>query len=125
MSASNTVVWIDIPTLDLERARQFYTAVLGAEVTLQNHEGFEFAMLPHAQDNVSGCLFKSPDAHPSQTGVLVYLNVDGRMTQAVEGVRANGGTVVTDKHQIGPYGWRAVINDTEGNRIALHSQSDS
>lgn len=125
MSATNTVVWIDIPARDLERARAFYSAVLGADVTKQAHEGFQFAMLPHAEESVSGCIFVSPEAHPSETGVLVYLNVNGRMAEAVEAVRSNGGRVVTDKHEIGPYGYRAVIVDTEGNRVALHSQANS
>ena len=34
---------------------------------------------------------------------------------------ANGGEVMQPKHQIGPYGYRAVVIDSEGNRIALHS----
>jgi hypothetical protein len=37
-------------------------------------------------------------------------------------VREHGGKVVVDKEPIGPYGFRAVIMDSEGNRIALHSQ---
>jgi predicted enzyme related to lactoylglutathione lyase len=28
-----------------------------------------------------------------------------------------------DKHQIGPHGFRAIIVDSEGNRIALHSSA--
>jgi len=29
--------------------------------------------------------------------------------------------VLQPKHPIGPYGFRAVVLDSEGNRIALHS----
>ena len=29
--------------------------------------------------------------------------------------------VLEEKHAIGQYGWRAIIKDSEGNRIALHS----
>jgi predicted enzyme related to lactoylglutathione lyase len=32
-----------------------------------------------------------------------------------------GGEVVQDTHQIGNFGMRAVIKDSEGNKIALHS----
>jgi hypothetical protein len=34
----------------------------------------------------------------------------------------NGGKILNAKHQIGPYGFRAVIQDSEGNQIALHSK---
>jgi len=51
----------------------------------------------------------------------VYLNVDGRMKAAVEAASSNGGRVVEAAHAIGPHGLRAVIIDSEGNRIALHS----
>jgi len=29
--------------------------------------------------------------------------------------------VVEPRHSIGAYGFRAIIDDTEGNRVALHS----
>ena len=31
------------------------------------------------------------------------------------------GKVIKPKHPIGPYGHRAIILDSEGNRVALHS----
>jgi hypothetical protein len=33
-------------------------------------------------------------------------------------VRANGGKVLEEKTQIGPHGFRTLIVDSEGNRIA-------
>jgi predicted enzyme related to lactoylglutathione lyase len=35
-----------------------------------------------------------------------------------------GGKVVQEIHSIGPHGFRAIILDSEGNRIALHSETD-
>ena len=49
------------------------------------------------------------------------MNANGRLDQAIAAVEANSGKVIQPKHQIGPYGFRAVIQDSEGNRIALHS----
>ena len=34
---------------------------------------------------------------------------------------ADGGQVVKTKHAIGPHGYRAIVLDSEGNRVALHS----
>lgn len=121
MSMNNTICWTDIPVKNLDRAIQFYSAVLGAAVNKQSVPGMEFGLLPHANENVSGCLCIMEDNQPSEQGPLVYLSVEGRLDQAVQAVAKNGGKVLKDKQQIGPYGFRAIIRDSEGNRIALHS----
>ncbi|MEJ2564575.1 MAG: VOC family protein [Gammaproteobacteria bacterium] len=120
---SNQIVWVDIPVDDLDRAIKFYAAVLDAEVTKQAYPGFALGLLPNAGSGVSGCLFKSQDNRPSRQGPLIYLNVNGRLDAAVTAAGANGGTVLQGKHQIGEYGFRAMVLDSEGNRIALHSVS--
>jgi predicted enzyme related to lactoylglutathione lyase len=118
---ANQVVWLDIPVLDLDRAIRFYSAVLGAPVKKEEHPGMAMGILPHAEHEVSGCLFKSEGEKPADHGPLVYFNAQGRLDQAVAAVEANGGKVLKPKHAIGPYGFRAVILDSEGNRVALHS----
>jgi uncharacterized protein len=118
-------VWVDIPVSDIDRAITFYSKVLGAAVTKEGGDGFVFGLFPHADTNVSGCLYK-PDADnaPSTTGPLVYLNATGRLKQAVQAIQSGGGKVVKDIHPIGPHGFRAIFIDTEGNRIALHSPTN-
>ena len=123
MSSGNTVCWVDIPTTDLDRAIRFYSALLGQAVNKQSEHGMSFGLLPHAGSNVSGCLIKSDDHRPSEHGPMIYLSVDGRMDAAIEAVGANGGKVIKPKHAIGPYGHKAVIADSEGNRVALHAKN--
>lgn len=120
---SNQIVWIDIPVVNLDRAIAFYSEVLDVDVTKEESQDFVFGLLPHTENNVSGCLYvpAAGDNAPSQTGPLIYLNAEGRLAEAVQAVRSNGGEVLQDKHQIGPYGWRAIVLDSEGNRIALHA----
>jgi hypothetical protein len=120
---NNTLCWTDIPVTDLARAMQFYGAVLGKPIAKESGPGFEFGLLPHADQNASGCLVTSKDNRPSENGPLIYLSVEGRMDPAVEAVRTKGGAVLQEKHSIGPHGYRAVIRDSEGNRIALHSHT--
>jgi len=121
----NRVVWFDVPVTDLDRAVRFYSAVLGAAVKKQEMPGMTFAVLPHEGDEVSGCLTPGGcdgnDNKPSMQGPLLYFNCQGRLDQAIAAVAANGGKVLQPKHQIGPYGSRAVVADSEGNRVALHS----
>ncbi len=120
---ANQIVWCDIPVKDLDRAIRFYSAVLGAPVKKQQCEGMSFGLLPHAGEGaISGCLSPSSEGNePSSRGALIYLNCGGRLDQAVAAVEPNGGKVLKPKHQIGPHGFRAIVLDSEGNRIALHS----
>ncbi len=119
------LVWCDIPVTDLDRAVRFYSAVLGAAVQRQEFEGMKFALLPYEQGAVSGCLTPGCPGEktnrPSAQGPLLYLNCQGRLDQAIAAVTANGGKVLQPRHQIGPHGYRAIVLDSEGNRIALHS----
>lgn len=117
---ANPIVWCDIPVLDLDRAVRFYTAVLGQDVKKHENAGVVMGVLPHDDGEVGGCLLSS-DAKPADQGVMIYLNVDGRLDDAIGAAAAHGGKVVQPKHQIGPFGFRAIVIDSEGNRIALHS----
>jgi predicted enzyme related to lactoylglutathione lyase len=120
------VVWFDVPVLDLDRAIAFYTAVLGEEVLKQEMgPGFVMGLLPGEEEVFGGCLYVSDETKPTDQGTMQYFNVNGRLRAAVEAAKANGGVVRSDVEQIGPWGYRAIVLDSEGNRIALHSQTDS
>jgi predicted enzyme related to lactoylglutathione lyase len=107
--------------LDLERAIKFYSAVLGQAVKPQEFPGMTAGILPHNDGEVGGCLLVSAEEKPPGKGVMIYLNANGRLDDAVAAVAPNGGKVVQAKHPIGPFGFRAIIVDSEGNRVALHS----
>ena len=119
--AHNQCVWFDIPCLELKRAVQFYEAVLNCKT--EPIPGMQGAVLPHANDDVSGCLFVREGETPSASGPLMYLNANGRLDDAITKTQAHGGKLVKAKHAIGPYGFIAVILDSEGNRVALHSMT--
>ena len=118
---ANQIVWCDIPVLDLERAAKFYSAVLGQPVKKEDFPGMTVGILPHDDGEVGGCLLKGAGETPSDNGIMIYLNANGRLDDAIAAVTANGGKVVQAKHAIGPFGFRAIILDSEGNRVALHS----
>ena len=119
---SHRFVWVDIPVRDLDRAIGFYAAVLGTPVTREGGPGFSFGLLAHSGSDVAGCLYLADDDNaPSPRGPLVYLNVDGRIADAERAVTAAGGQVLKATHAIGPHGYRVIVLDSEGNRVALHS----
>ena len=126
--SADTLCWTDIPVANLDRAIKFYSAILGKEVRKMSETGFEYGLLPHEEQNASGCLCVDGDSvgdknQPSETGPLIYLSVEGRLNEAVEAARVSGGRVLQERQQIGPHGVRAIIIDSEGNRLALHSSA--
>lgn len=123
-SLHNRAVWFDIPVADLDRAAAFYRAVLAIDVQKQEFDGFAFCFLAHDQGN-GGCLVPGAEGITSTGGILVYLNVDRRIRAAMVEVERCGGKVQDPVHPIGPHGFRAIVEDSEGNRIALHSTVDA
>jgi len=97
----NTVCWADIPVRNLDRAIAFYSAVLGAEVTREGEGDFIFGLLPHSEQNASGCLVEMENNSPAQNGPLVYLSVEGRLDAAISQTEKHGGKIVTAKHEMG------------------------
>ena len=123
-AAQNRLVWFDIPVADLERAAAFYRGVLGIAVHVEKSPGYSFAVLEHADGN-GGCLVSKAGEISGNSGILVYLNANGRMRDAVQQVEKLGGRIVEPPQSIGPHGFRAIVIDSEGNRIALHAATDA
>jgi hypothetical protein len=120
----NTFVWVDIPVTNLDRAIAFYGAVTGQPVDKIGGPGFTFGLFKHEGNSVGGCLVGASEGMtPSQAGPLVYLDASGRLDAAVAAVETNGGKVLKARHSIAPNGFRAIVADSEGNRVALHSMT--
>ena len=54
---------------------------------------------------------------------MIYLNVNGRIRDAVAKVCRTAAASWRTIHSIGPHGFRAIVLDSEGNRMALHSET--
>lgn len=72
-------------------------------------------VLPHNGGEVGGCLFTSIDEKPNDKGVMIYLNANGRLDEAIAVVVPNGGRIIQPKHPIGPFVFRAIIIDSKSN----------
>ncbi|MGI9546687.1 MAG: VOC family protein [Flavobacteriaceae bacterium] len=119
------VGWFEIPVTDMERAKDFYEAVFKVEISVHDLGGIIMGWFPYSEDQkgASGSLVKHEMYKPSDThGSLIYFSspdVNGEL----ERVESAGGTILKPKTEIGGgHGFMALINDSEGNRIALHSQ---
>jgi predicted enzyme related to lactoylglutathione lyase len=112
--------WFEIPATDLPRARRFYEAVFALTMTLDRIDGYDMALFP-GDDGPHGALVTGDVYVPGKAGPILYFRVtdiDAVMARAVKA----GGRSLFAKKDIGPNGWVAEFEDSEGNRIAL-SQS--
>lgn len=121
---ANPIVWVDIPVKNLNRAMRFYSAVLDLTLKKEAFTTLSIGLVPHEPGEVGVCLFpySEEDHQPSLHGPLIYLNCEGRLAEALEEVDNCGGRILKGRHSIGGMGWRAIVVDPEGNRIALHSR---
>lgn len=123
----HAVSWFEIPASDINRAKAFYETILDTNlIVLDMGDEFKMAMFPGDETSVSGALVYNESWYrPSNThGPLVYLNANPNLQTVQDRIEAAGGTVTIPKRQISPdHGYMAVFEDSEGNRIALHSNS--
>ena len=82
--------------------------------------GFKVAQLP-SEEGVGGAVVQGEGYAPRAEGTLVYLNGGDDLSAVLGRVEAAGGQVVMPKTSIGENGFAAFFQDTEGNRVGLHS----
>ena len=119
---ANTVVWFDLPVANLERATKFYSAVLSKDLKITSEHGFSMTVFPHEDGEVAGCLHQAYDFVPNISDLLIYFDVEKKMNHAVLEVTKYGGKVLDPASAIGPWGYRAIILDSEGNKVALYAR---
>lgn len=118
----NPVTWFEIPVSDIVRATGFYEKAMGFSFKTEELGATKMAMFP-MQDNApncSGSLVQQKDFLPSSQGPLLYFSVTD-IEETLKKVESGGGKRIESKKSIGQYGFMGVFEDTEGNRVALHS----
>lgn len=121
--------WFEIPVVDIQRAVAFYERVLGVSIQVIDmtaQMGSMIGMLPN-RGGVGGALVQNSQHGyvPSQAGTLVYLIVDGDLSQVVARIEPAGGQVLLPKTALGEGaggGYTAWMADSEGNRVGLFSE---
>jgi uncharacterized protein len=72
---------------------------------------------------VGGCLMSGPGMVPAQTGSVVYLAATPTLDAVLARLPHAGGKLLTPKVTLpGDIGVFAIIGDSEGNRVGLHSE---
>lgn len=121
----NAINWFEIPVNDIKRARMFYETIFSFNMhELDIGDGLKMVLFPAESGTVGGTLILNQEWYkPSDSrGPLLYLNANPDLQTVLDRVETAGGSISIPKRLITEEnGYMAVIVDSEGNRIALHS----
>ena len=125
MIFKNAISWFEIPAIDIERATIFYESIFEIKMIPMDTPNIRMRLFPIENPmNIGGSLVFNKDFYkPSDSsGPLIYLNGNPDVQIILNRIEKAGGKILVPKTQISPeYGFMAVMLDSEGNRIALHS----
>jgi uncharacterized protein len=126
MQPGNALNWFEIPVSDFERAKKFYETIFDYQMPENMMEDVRmgFFLYDFQNGKVGGAICKSDMHTPSQQGSLVYLNCQPDLQVVLSKVEKAGGKIIRQKTKISEeqnLGYWAMITDTEGNNVALHS----
>lgn len=118
----NPVVWFEIYVEDMVRAKALYEELLNTELEEAKMNGLEMWIFPHdiEKTGATGALVLHEMRPPNLHDTLVYFSVPdcGERQSWAEAINRS---VYVPKTDIGEHGFIAIIGDSEGNSIGLHS----
>jgi hypothetical protein len=116
---TNWIQWFEIPVYQFDKAKAFYEAVFQIKLHVVDLGALTMAMFP--PEIASGALCQGEWYHPSPNGVTLHISV-ADIDQALRQVKRLDGRILQPKKQISTeLGYMALINDCEGNRLALRA----
>ncbi len=126
MAARNPVVWFEIYVDDMARAVSFYEQVFQFKLTKMGPpEDLTMEMMAFPSDMesagmASGTLVKMDGFPAGGSGTIVYFFSQDCSKEAARVANA-GGKLLRPKESLGEYGFMALVADSEGNTIGIHS----
>ena len=129
MELTNALNWFEIPVSNFDRAKKFYESIFNYQMpeNMMGDTRMGFFLYDMPGGKVGGAIVSNEKFYePSEKGTLVYLNAQPDLQIILDKVEAAGGTILQPKTIISEeqhLGYWALLKDTEGNRVALHSMS--
>jgi len=126
--ASNPVRWFEIYVQDMPRAKAFYEAVFKRKIEKMDNPAkpeldyWTFPQMIMDQPGTSGALVKMPGMPSGGNSTIIYFGCEDCAVEAALAEKV-GGKIHMAKTSIGQHGAIALVIDTEGNVIGLHSMA--
>ncbi len=119
----NLVSWFGIPAINFQQAVNFYNYIYGIEMETFASEVNSIAYFPIV-NGVGGAIVAGAGSTPSDHGPLIYLNGGTDLNNVAGKIEEAGGRIILPKTWISEEGgYYAIFIDSEGNKLALHSNS--
>jgi uncharacterized protein len=120
---NNPVGWFEVYVQDMARATKFYQAVFEVKLEKLPAPDIEMWAFPMSMERsgAGGALVRMQGFEASGNSVLVYFTCEDCAVEASR-VKQAGGRIQKEKTSIGEYGFIALVIDSEGNMIGLHSR---
>ncbi len=129
---NNVICWFEIYVKEINRAKKFYSDVLGKTFSDMEAPGdapqemkmaFFNTADPTDQDSVCGALVEMPGTKEGDgacVNTIVYFPCQDCSVEESR-VEKAGGQVVSPKMSLGEHGFCSICIDTEGNSFGLYS----
>jgi len=114
------ITWVEIPSVDFDRAVEFYNAVFKLNLAKQDFGQEKMACFPNGE----GAISYAPNFKPSENGVLVSFAVPDTIEAAIQRIETHGGVMLQPKTKIEAEGrdYFAICTDSEGNKIGIYGK---
>jgi predicted enzyme related to lactoylglutathione lyase len=118
----NPVRWFEIYVEDMPRAKAFYESVFQTRLTRLDNPNLELWAFPMSMEDSgsTGALVKMDGFSAGRNSVIIYFASEDCAIESARVVES-GGRIHQEKFSIGQYGFIALIIDSEGNMIGIHS----
>ena len=120
----NIGAWFEVTVSDLKRAKAFYESATTLSLSFMDMGESQMEMFPGGPTDAgaAGALVVTEGYTPSHQGTVIYFATDDILAFLAR-VNVAGGKTLVEKMSIGEFGFIAQFEDSEGNRIGLHSMS--
>jgi predicted enzyme related to lactoylglutathione lyase len=115
--ADSLIAHVEIPTTNLEKAKEFYSKVLGWDfkpfgngyLLYNNHKGTMVGL-------------RKVDEVATGEATVFHISIPD-IESILKRAKKNGGAVKRNRTVIPAMGWYALLNDPDGNTVGLYQKS--
>jgi len=125
MKSHGHIGWCDLMSDDVDRARDFYTGVLGWDTEVMDVGAGPYTVFKAGGQEVAGLMAKPPEGPASlaPTAWTSYVTVDDVDARTAR-VAAAGGSVLAGPMDIPTVGRMSIIQDPTGGVIGIITYAD-
>jgi len=118
------ISWFQIPSTDFNRAVKFYETIFDSKLRMEQIGDLPMGIFTNEDGGSIGCIVQGEQFVPNENGPVLYLDATPSIDAVIARIGKAGGRVLIEKTELPRnIGFVAHFIDTEGNRLALHTEA--